>query len=110
MADPVGCRRPGDHVPHGHGFHIRADERLNALETALWASIAGIVAISRWDLVAPRADVPSWALIAALGLLVPSAITNVIVLWRRPVKRGALGKSGLGSHDLQQEPRATDGR
>src|SRR5207247_332490 len=32
------------------GFHIRADERLNALEPALWASIAGIIAIGRWDL------------------------------------------------------------
>src|SRR5213593_1146062 len=31
------------------GFHIRADERLNAVETALWASIAAVVAISRWD-------------------------------------------------------------
>src|SRR5438128_2745782 len=28
------------------GFHIRADERLNAVETALWASIAAVVAIS----------------------------------------------------------------
>ena len=69
------------------GFHIRADERLSAVETALWASIAAIVAISRWDLIASRADVSPWVLIAALGLLVPSAIINVIVLWIRPLKR-----------------------
>ena len=69
------------------GFHIRADERLNALETALWASIAAVVAISRWDLVASRGDVPAWVLIAALGLLVPWAIIIVILLWVRPVKR-----------------------
>ena len=70
------------------GFHIRADERLNALETTLWASIAAIIAISRWDLVASRADIRPWILVAVLGLLVPAAIINVIVLWRRPVNAG----------------------
>ena len=70
------------------GFHIRADERLNALETTLWASIAAIIAISRWDLIASRVHVPQWVLIAALALLVPAAIINVIALWRRPVNAG----------------------
>jgi hypothetical protein len=73
------------------GFHLRADERLNALETGLWASIAAVVAIGRWDLVASRADVVPWVLVAALGLLVPSAIINVIVLLRRPVNSGTPG-------------------
>ena len=68
------------------GFHLRADERLNALETGLWASIAAVVAIGRWDLVAARVDLPPWVLGAALGLLVPAAIVNVIVLWKRPVR------------------------
>src|SRR5919109_3691943 len=54
------------------GFHLRADERLPALETGLWASIAAVVAIGRWDLVASRVDVPSWVLVAALGLLLPA--------------------------------------
>ncbi|MGH9324641.1 MAG: DoxX family protein [Vicinamibacteria bacterium] len=76
------------------GFHLRADERLEALETALWASIAAVVAIGRWDWVASRADVPPWVLIAALGLLVPSAIINVIVLWMRPVKRATPSRNG----------------
>src|SRR5437867_10154239 len=66
------------------GFHIRADERLNALETTLWASIAAIIAISRWDLIASRGDIRPWILVAILGLLVPAAIINVIVLWVRP--------------------------
>src|SRR5438128_11185141 len=44
------------------GFHVRADERLNALETGLWASIAAVVAIGRWELVAARVDVPPWVL------------------------------------------------
>ena len=68
------------------GFHLRADERLPALETGLWASITTIVAIGRWELVASLADVSPWILVAALGLLVPMAIVNVIVLWRRPVQ------------------------
>jgi DoxX-like family len=73
------------------GFHLRADERLNALETGLWASSAAVIAIGRWDLVASRADVPPWVLVAALGLLIPSAIVNVIVLLRHPVKSGTPG-------------------
>src|SRR3989442_12602035 len=52
------------------GFHIRGDEPLNALETTLWASIAAIIAIGRWDLVASRAEISQWVLIAVLCLLV----------------------------------------
>jgi hypothetical protein len=73
------------------GFHIRAGEYLNAVETTLWATIAAVIAISRWDLVASHADVSLWVLVAALGLLVPAAIINVVVLWVRPVKGGTLG-------------------
>lgn len=68
------------------GFHLRADERLAALETGLWASIAAVIAIGRWELTASLVDVSPWLLVAALGLLVPAAIINVIVLWRRPVQ------------------------
>lgn len=68
------------------GFHLRADERLTALETGLWAGIAAVVAIGRWDLLASLADVSPWILVTALGLLVPTAIINVIVLLRRPVQ------------------------
>jgi hypothetical protein len=80
------------------GFHIRADERLNAVETGLWAAIAATVAIGRWDLVSSVAGVSSWVLVALLGLLVPVAIINVIVLWRRPVKSGPLAGNGGDSH------------
>jgi hypothetical protein len=66
------------------GFHIRADERLNAIETTLWASIAAVIAIGRWDLV--RVGIPPWVLAAAMTLMVPSAIIIVIVLLRRPAK------------------------
>jgi hypothetical protein len=80
------------------GFHIRADERLNAVETGLWAAIAATVAIGRWDLVSSVAGVSSWVLVALLGLLVPVAIINVIVLWRRPVKSGTLADNRGDSH------------
>src|SRR6059036_1509165 len=73
------------------GFHVRADERLNALETGLWASIAAVIAIGRWDLVPSHAYAPPWVLVAALGLLVPSVIVNLIVLFKRPVKTGTPG-------------------
>src|ERR671936_603334 len=73
------------------GFHLRVDERLNALEIGLWASIAAAVAIGRWDLVAARLDVPPWLLGAALGLLVPAAIITVIILWRRSGNSGTPG-------------------
>src|SRR5215212_3773380 len=72
------------------GFHLRADERLNAVETGLWAAIAATVAIGRWDLVGSGADILPWVLVAVLGLLVPVAILNVIILWKRPVKSGTL--------------------
>lgn len=71
------------------GFHVRADERLNALETTLWASIALVIAVGRWNLLAVRGEIAPWVLIVALGILVPSAIVNVIILLRRPVKRAA---------------------
>jgi len=65
------------------GFHLREDERVEALETTLWAGIAAVVAIGRWDLVPTDVDVAPWTLIAALGLLVPAVIINLVVLVTR---------------------------
>src|SRR5215217_7534209 len=80
------------------GFHLRVDERLNAVETGLWAGIAAAVAIGRWDLVSSGADVSPWVLVAVLGLLVPVAIINVIVLWKRSVESGTLADNRGDSH------------
>src|SRR5215212_3326076 len=80
------------------GFHMRADERLNAVETGLWAGIAAAVAIGRWYLFGSGADVSPWILVAVLGLLVPVAIINVIVLWKRPVESGTLADNRGDSH------------
>ena len=68
------------------GFHLRADERLNALESGFWASMAAVIAIGRWDLVLTHAHASAGVLVLALGLLVPAVIINLIVLFRRPVK------------------------
>ena len=73
------------------GFHLRADERINALETGLWASIAAVIALGRWDLVASHTYAPAGGLVAALGLLVPAVIINLVVLFRRPVNNGTPG-------------------
>ncbi|MGH2775316.1 MAG: DoxX family protein [Actinomycetota bacterium] len=92
------------------GFHVRADERLAAVETGLWAGIAAAVAIGRWDLVASSADVSPWVLVAALGLLVPAAIINVIVLWKRSEESGTLaddrGDRQRGEESISDERRS----
>src|SRR6266571_553447 len=76
------------------GFHLRADERINALETGLWASIAVVIAIGRWDLlVASHSYVAPWVLVAAVGVLVPAVIINLVVLFSRPVTEGLLPKA-----------------
>ncbi len=75
------------------GFHLRADERLNALESGFWASIAAVIAIGRWDLVPTQAHAPARVLVLALGLLVPAVIINLVVLFSRPVTEGLLPKA-----------------
>jgi len=78
------------------GFHLRADERINALETGLWACIAVVIAIGRWDLlVASHSYVAPWVLVAAVGVLVPAVIINLVVLFRRPVNSGTETASKL---------------
>src|SRR5438105_2530954 len=72
------------------GFHQRADERLAALETGLWASIAGVIAIGRWDHIASIGVAP-WILVAAVSVLVPSVIINLIVLTKRSANSGTQG-------------------
>jgi uncharacterized membrane protein YphA (DoxX/SURF4 family) len=71
------------------GFHLRADERLEALETSLWASIAAVIAIGRWDLVETSLTRPPALLVGALVILVPAAVINVVILVRRPPRTAA---------------------
>lgn len=65
------------------GFHLRADERLTALETTIWAAMTGLIAFSRWDQIAGAVDIPRWLPVALLAVLTPTAISIVLVLWRR---------------------------
>jgi hypothetical protein len=67
------------------GFHIRAAEWLPAVETALWACLAGSVAIGRWSGIASGPALPSETLIVAIAVLIPSIIINLVILTRRPV-------------------------
>jgi hypothetical protein len=68
------------------GFHLRADERLEAVESGLWASIAAVIAIGRWSLLASHVANPAWALVGAIVLLVPTTVAIVVVLLRRPAR------------------------
>jgi hypothetical protein len=67
------------------GFHVRAAEWLPAVETALWAAVAGSVAIGRWAGIASGPPLPSETLTVAIAVLVPSIIVNLALLARRPV-------------------------
>jgi hypothetical protein len=89
------------------GFHQRADERLAALETGLWASIAAVIAIGRWDLVASHIDVPPGILVAALGLLVPATIINIIILWRRSGNSSTPGSVTVAVGTSSSRPSST---
>lgn len=64
------------------GFHLRAGEYINVLETMLFAAIAVVVAIARWHPVRP------YLLVALMAVLVPAAIINLAVLLSRPLAGG----------------------
>src|SRR5262245_52175482 len=67
------------------GFHLREDERLKAIATTLWAAIAGIIVIGRWNLIdqASLAISPR-ALVVALAVLLPVVIVIVTIVYRQP--------------------------
>jgi hypothetical protein len=77
------------------GFHLRANEYLEAVETMLWASITTTVAIGRWGLVVASVHVPPGTIVAALAVLVPAAIVNVAILVARPVRTAAAAPVGI---------------
>src|SRR5215813_2919746 len=67
------------------GFHVREDERLKAIVTTLWAVIAGIITIGRWNLIDQAAlRISPRALAVGLMVLLPVAITIAIIGYRRP--------------------------
>lgn len=66
------------------GFHVRAGEWLQALETTLWAMLAGTVVVGRWDLMATGPAVPAGLLVPVVVVLVVALVVNVVVILRAP--------------------------
>lgn len=67
------------------GFHIRAGEALPAVETTLWASLAGAIAVARWQEMATGPTLTEDLLIPVLTALVLAIVVNLVALARRPV-------------------------
>jgi hypothetical protein len=82
------------------GFHVRANEFLNVLETSLLACIGAAIAIGRWNFIGSNHGVPPWTLVVALCLLLPAAIINVTVLFRRTGQQRAHAAAHT-AHTLQ---------
>jgi hypothetical protein len=64
------------------GFHIRAGEWLPALETALWAVLAGVVAVGRWDLLATGPALAPDLMVPLTGVLVVALVVNIVAIFR----------------------------
>jgi hypothetical protein len=86
------------------GFHVRANEHLNVLETSLLACIGAVIAIGRWDLIASSPDVSPWVLIVAICLLIPAAIINVTILYRGTGQQAAQPDGNVGRVDGTRQP------
>ena len=68
------------------GFHVRAREGLPALETALWASLAGSIAVGRWGETSTGPSISADTLVPVVAALVPTIIAILVLLARRPVE------------------------
>ena len=66
------------------GFHVRAGEWLPALETALWAALAGAVAVGRWGLLGTGPALAAELLVPVIGVLVVALAVNIVVIFRTP--------------------------
>jgi hypothetical protein len=53
--------------------------------------MAGVIAIGRWQLIA-SGGVPPWSLVAAVAVLLPSVIINLIVLTKRTANTGTAAR------------------
>jgi uncharacterized membrane protein YphA (DoxX/SURF4 family) len=66
------------------GFHVRAGEWLPALETALWAALAGAVAVGRWGLLGTGPTLAAELLVPVIGMLVVALVVNIVAIFRTP--------------------------
>ncbi|HEX7717259.1 MAG TPA: DoxX family protein [Marmoricola sp.] len=69
------------------GFHIRRAEWLPALETTLWAALAGSIAIGRWDQLATGPSISRGVLVLVVAVLVPAIVVNIVLIFRQPVEQ-----------------------
>jgi uncharacterized membrane protein YphA (DoxX/SURF4 family) len=67
------------------GFHIRRAEWLPATETALWASLAGSIAVGRWGEMSTGPSISPDVLVPVTACLVVAIIANLVILFRQPV-------------------------
>lgn len=79
------------------GFHIRAAEWLPALETALWASLAGSVAVGRRDELSSGPSISPDLLIVAVAVLVPAIAATLVLLFRQPRQARSANEKDLVS-------------
>lgn len=68
------------------GFHIRAREGLPAVETALWGSLAGVIAVGRWSEISTGPSISADVLVPMIAVVVPTIVVIVVFLFRRPVQ------------------------
>ena len=71
------------------GFHVRAHEWLPATETSLWASLAGSIAIGRWEEMSTGPSMSADIIVPVIGGLIVAIIANLVILFRQPVRPDA---------------------
>ena len=65
------------------GFHVREGEWLAATETALWATLAGSVAVGRWGETSTGPSISPDLLVPLVVVLVPAIVATLVVLFRQ---------------------------
>lgn len=71
------------------GFHVRAGEWPPALETALWAMLAGAVAIGLWELLGTGPALAPELLVPVTGVVVVVLVVNIVAIFRTPAPASA---------------------
>lgn len=71
------------------GFHVRQAEWLPAIETALWATLAAVIATGRWDEMSTGPSVTVDVLGPVVVVLVPAIIVILVMIVRQPVQPAA---------------------
>jgi hypothetical protein len=83
------------------GFHTRAGglrEWLCAVETAMWAMLAGVVAIGRWELLATGPSLAPDLLVPVAVVLVIALVVNFVAVLRLPTPASAPARSSEEAH------------